>query len=1745
MSQDQNLIVGAASGGQARMSNHPREIVRRQIIVLGMHRSGTSAVMRVLEFMGAYVGEADQLTKPSSQNAHGFFERRDARRICDALLHGSDSDWWRISKFDLDTVPHSVIKDQRADIQQMIEDLNTHDIWALKEPRLCLLLPIIIRFLRDPVVVHVFRNPIEVARSLRFRNGFPTRAGLAMWEAYNIACLKHTKNVPRVSLNYDLLMQAPSKTIVDMSHKLARLGVVGLDAVRGPDAVDRTLKREHVQDSDVQYYLTPAQLALWKALSAEELWEFGAEISPDAMAALREFEADEAARRASERTIVTLSSELAKRDMQCKSLAAKLKRGAASSKAATVKLKERGAEIVDLAAQLQQREAENSNLAARLAEREAEVSSLAARLQQSESDVNAAAVRLMERTNLATRLAEREAEFSDLATRLRQSKSDAHATAERLTERNAEVDSLRAKLKQRDADIQASAADVGALKRRIGFLKNTVSWRITAPLRAIYRGTYRLSDWQRTARVGATTAGLHAEPRPSVTSRPRISAAGNASLASAQSQDPRPQGESARTALKRAVAKAEAASKTQNWREAMTRWQAVLDKFGDEPKVAAQARLNISVARRLSNTAAYKREIHTYFQRRRIGAASPHTPKIALYTAICGNYDSVKLPETIDARIDYFIFTERADQEQTLYTVRPIPHYSEDSTRTARYAKTHPHFLLSEYDIVVWIDANIMILGDIFPLIEEFLASGKPVGAIPHPVRKSVYEEVDACIERNKDSADLITAQITRYRARGFDCSDLIETNFMMFDLRDERVRKFLDTWWAEVDNFSKRDQLSVNFALRQAGVEWHRITEFPNSLRNHPKFAFAAHDFGAGPARLLLDAFDLTLSAPDRSWSDPAGEKRTATEKLHRETPQVKIVRQKLLELGLTDRALADLHGLAADKSDPATRKLAAWELAVWHANQYSAEHAVQCLAQLAIAIQDEEDKAQHCRAIVLASECHSLLGNVESGRTALEKALGLALSPDLYLAAANLEASAETRLHYINKALALTGVSSIACDPDRAGSYYDRLRPADDGSSGSERDASASDRPWVSVIVPAYNAESTLQTALDSILAQTWANLEVIVVDDCSTDGTPAIVTRYAERDPRIHLVEATANRGPYVSRNIGLERATGEFVTCNDADDWSHPSKIEIQVRNLRNNSDTVANMSSWVRMTDDLKAHRRGNAGFFAQANVSSLLFRREPVRDALWCWDSVRFGADTEFWNRIRKVFGESSVEEMTPILSFGRCSGNSLTEHTTFGYPGFAMGARREYRESYFHYFSSANNFRYAFPQESRAFPVPRIMRTTDSSENPVRFDAVLVSDFRLRENASWAATLITTERRKGSDARIGLVQLYRYEIDPRRRIDSKLRDLVDGDQVTIVTFGEAVACDLLIVKDISALQDRQRYVPDVNADTTVLVMDSLPTKTSALGSYSYDLGACVENLEHYFGDKGIWFPVSPRVKNVVERHYQEALQGVTMARGIWPTSVDLTELAAKVRLERRDDVLATKEVHKARSERRQRASGCGVAEVIDVRDLHNYTHNDAEGVVAIMPCIDTDKGARTSEILLRRAGIICTVIVIHDTLRQGFIRTLNEAAARVSARYIVYLAEDAYPGRDWLRNAYNALEKSGCGLLGFNDGKWSGRIASFGMVRTEWVRALYGGPVLYPGYHSHKADNELTVIARALETYLYDPNCILIEYDPDKDSGGSNPKDDDVFSARFRSGFGGLAPLEKVLNLAKEYKVK
>ncbi len=124
----------------------------------------------------------------------------------------------------------------------------------------------------------------------------------------------------------------------------------------------------------------------------------------------------------------------------------------------------------------------------------------------------------------------------------------------------------------------------------------------------------------------------------------------------------------------------------------------------------------------------------------------------------------------------------------------------------------------------------------------------------------------------------------------------------------------------------------------------------------------------------------------------------------------------------------------------------------------------------------------------------------------------------------------------------------------------------------------------PAVSVIVPAHNAARWIGATLESALAQTLADHEIIVVDDGSTDNTAGIVEGYRHRDPGIRLIRIP-NSGVGAARNAGIAAASGEFIAPLDADDLWDPSKLEKQVRCLREAGEDAAMAYCWSRFIDE--------------------------------------------------------------------------------------------------------------------------------------------------------------------------------------------------------------------------------------------------------------------------------------------------------------------------------------------------------------------------------------------------------------------------------------------------------------------------------------------------------------------------------------------------------------------------------
>jgi hypothetical protein len=199
-----------------------------QIFVLGMHRSGTSVVTRLITLMGANFGSESLNTGANPENPTGFWERRDVRFENDAVLRSAHADWWKVADFNLDQVPGDASERFDANVQKIVHDLDIDRPWVIKEPRLCLLFPMWRRHVEKPVCVLVHRSPIQIAYSLERRNGFPLSFSVALWERYVLDSLSASAGLPRILVTYEQIMADPVGQADRLFHDLKSAGVEGL-----------------------------------------------------------------------------------------------------------------------------------------------------------------------------------------------------------------------------------------------------------------------------------------------------------------------------------------------------------------------------------------------------------------------------------------------------------------------------------------------------------------------------------------------------------------------------------------------------------------------------------------------------------------------------------------------------------------------------------------------------------------------------------------------------------------------------------------------------------------------------------------------------------------------------------------------------------------------------------------------------------------------------------------------------------------------------------------------------------------------------------------------------------------------------------------------------------------------------------------------------------------------------------------------------------------------------------------------------------------------------------------------------------------------------------------------------------------------------------------------------------------------------------------------------------------------------
>lgn len=225
-----------------------------QILVLGMHRSGTSATARLINMMGAYFSPSHIALKASHENPKGFWERRDVIAVNKELMALECCDWnhlphWNFTK--KSNPPASLIEK----MQLILQDLDKNNHWFIKEPRMCLTLSYWLPLLNNPIALIVYRDPHEIAVSLKTRNQMSYDYSIALWEYYAVSLLNQSQHLPRIFVSHAALLSRPMDTCEYLFNELSLKGAKHLtmphrDAVE--EFIDPKLYRSKPINSEMQ-----------------------------------------------------------------------------------------------------------------------------------------------------------------------------------------------------------------------------------------------------------------------------------------------------------------------------------------------------------------------------------------------------------------------------------------------------------------------------------------------------------------------------------------------------------------------------------------------------------------------------------------------------------------------------------------------------------------------------------------------------------------------------------------------------------------------------------------------------------------------------------------------------------------------------------------------------------------------------------------------------------------------------------------------------------------------------------------------------------------------------------------------------------------------------------------------------------------------------------------------------------------------------------------------------------------------------------------------------------------------------------------------------------------------------------------------------------------------------------------------------------------------------------------------------
>ena len=457
--------------------------MRIAVLVLGMHRSGTSAAARIVSLLGADLPK--HLMAPTEANAPGHWEPQPLVDLNDELLESASSRWDDVSRFPRDWYGSTSEPAFRTRaVSTLREEYGESRFFTLKDPRICRIVPFWLSALTDfeaaPSFVLTLRNPLEVAASLKARDGFPFAKGLLLWLRHTLDAEHHTRGHLRALLSYERLLDDWESEARRVSSQL-QLSWPRLSN-RTRAEVDRFLAEQHrhhdhssrdlARHAAVRDWVTAAYGELRRARDAEDV------IDTDALDAIRSAldEADAA-----------YGPVLAGVELDREEQGVRIAAQSGELERLGTEIAARDAELERIRHELAGRSSEVERLQAELAGAAAERDRLSAQVDDTSRELEARANEIASRDReverLGTELAARDAELEVRGSELEGFQQKLRTALERSDRLSKALEAERARLHARDAEMRSREQEVAAKAERLNASQDEVR-RLVAARRA-------------------------------------------------------------------------------------------------------------------------------------------------------------------------------------------------------------------------------------------------------------------------------------------------------------------------------------------------------------------------------------------------------------------------------------------------------------------------------------------------------------------------------------------------------------------------------------------------------------------------------------------------------------------------------------------------------------------------------------------------------------------------------------------------------------------------------------------------------------------------------------------------------------------------------------------------------------------------------------------------------------------------------------------------------------------------------------------------------------------------------------------------------------------------------------------------------------------------------------------------------------------------------------------------------------